>query len=117
MRSDYRPSAGFYLRTSEGIHLLSSFDFHHPVYGDVQRKPGVYSSVCSFPGNFLAPGFYSITPAINFFFPVSGCSADYPNALSFEIVDNDDPKAVRRYVQTGWPGIIRPMLDWDIRRV
>ncbi len=117
MRGDYRPTAGFYLRTQEGIHLLSSFDFQHSVYGGKQRIPGVYNSVCKIPGNFLAPGFYSITPIINYYFPVSGCNVECPKALSFEIVDNDDPKTAHRYVHTGWPGIIRPKLDWDINRV
>lgn len=117
LQPDHRPSAGIYLRTQEGLHLLSSFDFHNPEYGDKHRRVGLYSSVCQFPGNFLANGFYTITPAINYFFPVSGCNADYPDAISFEIVDNNDPNAVRRYVETGWPGIVRPKLPWTITEV
>lgn len=112
-----RPTAGIYVKNQDGIHLFTSFDFHNNQFPSEEYKsPGVYKTTCTLPGNFLTDGAYFVTPTVNSFIGVRLCHADKLDAISFEIIDQGKKDGVRGSVQTGWPGIVRPKLIWNITK-
>src|SRR5438132_8040313 len=77
-----------------------------------RRSPGRYRSICTVPGNLLAPGRYSLslgvsTLGIQRFDP-------QPDLLSFEIAETGSTHA--RYGHAG-AGVIVPVLPWNVERM
>lgn len=107
------PSAGFYLKTPDGYSVFSTFDFHHPKWGNKLRPVGLYKSLCSIPGNLLADGRYAVCPAVNSFNDTGLCNADC-EAITFEVIDQGNREGTRGGYKGFWPGVIRPRLEWKI---
>lgn len=108
------PSAGIYLKTPDGLPVLTSFDFHNSRWGNKPKPVGVYKSICHIPGNFLAEGSYLFSPVIDsLFIGTSICHADC-EAINFEVVDHMKRSGTRGDYKGFWPGMIRPKLEWQI---
>jgi lipopolysaccharide transport system ATP-binding protein len=71
---------------------------------------------CSVPGNFLAEGQFSVIVAIYTYDPVA-LHAVAHDAVAFQIVDPSDGDGVRGPYPGEWVGAVRPMLDWDVKRL
>lgn len=116
LKNESIPSAGIYLKTPEGLSVLSSFDFHHSKWGNKPRPVGVYKSFCDIPGNFLSEGRCLINPVVNSFSGNIGvCNADC-EAITFEVVDYGKNSGTRGSYKGFWPGIVRPKLEWQITK-
>jgi lipopolysaccharide transport system ATP-binding protein len=75
------------------------------------RRPGVYRSTVTIPGNFMAEGMFSIDVAISTFDPVV-VHAHERGVLSFGVSDPGEGDSVRAKYGGPYPGAVRPMLPW-----
>jgi len=111
--ADVKVSALFYVINEQHVCLFSSCDFVNQGWWDKTRRPGVVTSSCRIPGNFLAEG--------NLSFHVAICSYDPYRvhdrvnfALNLQIVDRTTGEGARGYHSGKWSGVVRPLLDWSV---
>jgi lipopolysaccharide transport system ATP-binding protein len=97
------------LVTSDGTVAFTTCDAQDSLWVGRPRRPGVYTSRCSVPGNFLNEGRYFLT-----------VSADIPfvevlfyeeHAVSFCIHQTGGHSG--KYAER-WPGVICPVLPWRV---
>jgi homopolymeric O-antigen transport system ATP-binding protein len=79
--------------------------------------PGEYAATAWIPGNLLNEGAVSSEVAI--------CSLDFPKlehhaavyeAVSFEVLDPGEGDTARGRFGGQWRGVVRPLLDWSVKR-
>ena len=70
--------------------------------------PGNYRSTCHIPGDLLNAGMYSVT--VTFARDEAFALFDLNDAIAFEV---EDSMFGRGTWYDRWPGVIRPMLQWD----
>ncbi len=101
---------GFNLYTQRDVHILSS----HDVVNNIQNyEPGIYQTVVWIPPNLLAEGIHYCGIAAISFNPLTIHFHDV-NKLAFNIVDSQLGENIRAYYTGDIPGIIHPLLQWDI---
>ena len=78
---------------------------------------GIYEAECTIPGNFLNSGNYSTSVAFTHDFNGATTSFYEQNALNLTMVEdlNNSPTRLGNY-GGAMPGIIRPILDWNIHK-
>ncbi|MHB8185465.1 MAG: ABC transporter ATP-binding protein [Dermatophilaceae bacterium] len=110
---DLRPSVNLHITNDEGVLLFVTIDFNNREWWASPRSEGVVRAVCRIPGNFLAEGRHLVLVAITTLNPhqVHALEAD---AVSFQVVDRSTGDGVRGEYANEWPGVVRPMLDWEI---
>lgn len=102
---------GMNLFNSQGIHILSSHDVVSEVRKE-RRKVGQYSSTMWLPENFLSEGIVIVGAAI--FNPDPFYLHFHElDAVAFNVYDELDPNSARGPYVGGFPGIVRPILDWQ----
>lgn len=78
--------------------------------------PNEYTACCVIPAHLLNDGMFSVGVAVNHF--QNGLSTAFfiQHALSFYVLDRIEQNPLRQ--ESGWagriPGVIRPVLDWNI---
>lgn len=83
-----------------------------------QMTTGIYEAICHIPDNLMNEGTYFVGLAMTSYMP-TGCKVNFfeLNALSFNVKDPMDFRSAR-YGYTGpIPGVVRPILDWEIVKV
>jgi lipopolysaccharide transport system ATP-binding protein len=100
----------------EGTMLFQTSEFNSPDWATKSTEPGGVLARCQIPGNFLAEGRVYVTVALVSYNPdrLHGSDSD---CVSFQVVDASDGDAVRGICGRKWPGLVRPMLDWQIGQV
>lgn len=97
---------GFHFKTISGECIF--------VTGQIPRqvKKGMYSSICSIPGNLLNAGTYTV----HVYFVRDGNSVlfEMENPVTFEI--HDVARAIGSWMGE-FPGAIRPKLDWEFSQI
>jgi lipopolysaccharide transport system ATP-binding protein len=80
--------------------------------------PGDYCADCKIPGNFLNEGGYFCAVSLTTYMQNQWRDDFFdPNAVTFKVVDPMIDTS-SRYGYTGlMPGVVRPKLDWDIRKI
>lgn len=101
---------GFFMQNIEGIAVCGSND--PGAWHQSTREPNLYLSKCVFPGYVLNAGGYSV------FFgadvpPYDKPLAATPFCLSFNIEDTEGHGALNERL----PGLVRPKLDWEVKRI
>ncbi len=110
-----RPTVIIHLINSDGVVLFASNDWNNQHWHNSARRPGVVISRCVIPPNFMAEGSFFVLAAVGTFSPVT-CHAMERDAVSFRVVDRTEGTGSRgEYAGTGWPGVVRPYLDWKVR--
>lgn len=111
------PSANLTVHNEQGVCLFVTGDFHNPHWrrGDVPR--GLVRSVCRIPGNFFAEGRVIVHCAAVTSYNPTTLHALERDAVSFHVVDKSEGDAVRGPYGGEWPGVLRPMLEWDVTPV
>jgi len=76
---------------------------------------GIYEATCQIPANFLNTGNYSIGIALTLDYNGARTCFYEQNALNFTMLEdlNNSPTRIGQY-GGAIPGVIRPILDWDI---
>jgi lipopolysaccharide transport system ATP-binding protein len=112
LSSPWRPTISIHFVNDDGVRLFVSNDFNNHQWWATPRQPGLVRCTCKVPGNLLAEGRIFVTVALCNYNPdmVHGYGQD---AVSFEIVDRSDGDAVRGPYTGEWPGVLRPMLEWE----
>jgi lipopolysaccharide transport system ATP-binding protein len=96
----------------EGIFLFTS----HDVNSDWRRRPrprGLYVSTIWFPGNFFSEGNLLVNVGIASHTPATRLHAQQERAVTFQIVDRQEPDSARGDYVGPMPGLMRPLLDWE----
>ncbi|MDY0041126.1 MAG: ABC transporter ATP-binding protein [Desulforhabdus sp.] len=100
---------GIRITTIQGITVFETYDADHDSFAGV-RRPGRYLGKCTIPGNLLSPSRY-----------VLSINAGIPNVKNLAFIDNtifldiEDTGSVGSSMHGKRDGIIRPMLDWEVR--
>ena len=68
---------------------------------------------CRIPANFLAEGGVFVTAAVSSMEPTV-IHAIENDAVAFHVVDHSEGDGVRGEYVGDFPGVVRPMLDWDV---
>jgi lipopolysaccharide transport system ATP-binding protein len=82
-------------------------------YYNKTRLPGLYRSTAWIPGNLLTEGGYSITAGVITLSPFC-FHARAENAVSVRLVDTMSGHSARGVHAAEFPGVIRPLLRWDV---
>ena len=101
---------GCNLFNEQGINILNS----HDVVSDlrtVPRSKGCYSSTMWIPGNFLSEGPVTVGVAI---FKLDPFAIHFHelDVVAFNVVDEIHGDSARGNYVGGFPGVVRPLLDW-----
>lgn len=98
--------------------LFSSNEFNSPEWAKFHDgKESVINTVCKIPSNFLAEGKYTVLVAVGNYNP-NRVHLKIENALTFSVRDNflEGVATVKKNVGGNWPGIIRPLLKWEVTK-
>jgi lipopolysaccharide transport system ATP-binding protein len=103
------------LFNEHGVNILNS----HDVTSDLRnqsRSPGHYASTMWIPGNFLAEGMVAIGVAVieQDPFVIHFHELD---AVAFNVTDPMDGHSARGRYVLSFPGVVRPILQWDTSRL
>jgi lipopolysaccharide transport system ATP-binding protein len=108
-----KPSANLHFYNDEGVCLFVTNDWNDRDFWERPRKPGLVRATCHIPGNFLAEGRVIVTVAVSTFNPLIAHAVER-DAVAFQIVDRSEGDGVRGVYTNEWPGVVRPMLEWDV---
>ncbi len=112
-----KPTAIVHLYNQEGICLFATNDWNNLIWRNTSRETGIIRAICNIPENFLAEGHFSILIAINTYNPDTTHVYE-KDILSFQVIDKTSGLGARgEYVGNRWPGVIRPMLGWDVEYI
>ncbi|MCW3789190.1 ABC transporter ATP-binding protein [Plebeiibacterium sediminum] len=92
--------------------LFASNEFNSPQWDNMSGY-GERTAECIIPPNFLAEGKYKVLVAIGHFNP-NMVHCIKKDAIGFNITDSFSGNTVRKNVGGNWPGLVRPMLKWNI---
>ena len=109
-----RPSVYVGFRNDEGVYLFHSHDFVNPQWKATPRKPGAVTATCWLPGNFLAEGRHLVTVGASSYEPTRVHFEEH-EVVTIQMVDRSRGDGVRGDWVGDWPGVVRPMLQWDVQ--
>lgn len=117
LQDKLKPTAILHFVNSEGTTLFATNDWNDHVWRDTPRSPGLVTSRCQIPGNFLSEGAHSLLVAVNTYNP-DVVHAFIRDAVSFVVVDHSEGDGARgEYAGGKWPGVVRPKLVWNVSSV
>ncbi|MFP4845632.1 ABC transporter ATP-binding protein [Winogradskyella sp. PE311] len=112
--TDYTNTAIIHIIDEKDVVLFASNEFDNPDWKSFHKNnESVIKASCTIPGSFLAEGRYRILVAIGNYNP-NMIHVKIDNALTFRVIDKPDYEKDRIQVGGKWPGLIRPILQWDI---
>jgi lipopolysaccharide transport system ATP-binding protein len=111
-----RPSVCLNVVNEDGVLLFLTHDFVNQAWKRSDRQRGLIRATCWIPGNFLAEGRHMVVVAASSYNP-NRVHFEEHDAVAFQVVDRSHGDAVRGDWTNDWPGVVRPMLDWRVRRV
>jgi lipopolysaccharide transport system ATP-binding protein len=108
-----RPTAVLHLVNETGVTLFATNDFNNRTWWETPRSPGLVRATCKLPGNFLAEGQVFVLAALCSYNP-NYIHALEKDVVSFNVVDRSQGDGVRGPWVGPWPGVLRPMLEWEV---
>jgi lipopolysaccharide transport system ATP-binding protein len=110
---EFRPFPQILVYNTEGVLLFASISFNNLAWRTQVRSKGLVRTRCRIPGNFLAEGGVFISAAVVSYDPTlhHAVAAD---AVAFHVVDRSHGDGVRGEWAGEYPGLVRPMLDWEV---
>jgi lipopolysaccharide transport system ATP-binding protein len=101
---------GFQLTSATGAIAFTSFDAPDGMPGRASRRPGVYTSACTLPANFLNVGEYRVTILADVFSEMLLNEAD---VVSFWVEATGGLHA--RIDEARYLGVVCPALEWTVK--
>lgn len=104
------------------VHVIDEFDrtiFASNEFDAVEwlshhdSSSSLISAACIIPGNLLQIGRYKVLIAIGNYNP-NMIHVKIDEALTFNVINKSDVEKYRVEVGGNWPGLIRPILNWEI---
>ncbi|MFV1977998.1 MAG: ABC transporter ATP-binding protein [Myxococcota bacterium] len=102
-------NVGVTFLNEDGLPLFSSHDIVDDEWHGEVRPRGRFTTVCTVPGNLLAPGMHHVTLQAKTLHSPSRVHFREYDALVFSV---EDATAVRADVMRPFVGVVRPLLDW-----
>jgi lipopolysaccharide transport system ATP-binding protein len=109
-----RTSANLHFYNDEGVCLFITNEFNSPQWATGRRKQGLVKSVVTIPGNFLAEGRIIIRDAAITSLNPTVVHAHERDPVAFQVIDQSEGDGVRGPYVNEYPGVMRPMLRWDL---
>ena len=113
LRGDIPLVDNFNVYNEQGIFVFVTHNVRSRYYNR-RRSPGRYRSTAWIPGNLLAEGFYSISAALDSEGPFR-VHFHVDQAISFHVTDSMKGDSARGVHVGPFPGVVRPLLEWDVR--
>jgi len=111
-----RPCVNLHITNDDGIVVFATSDWNDKEWLTGERRKGIVRATCRIPANFLAEGRHLILAAVSTFNPTVVHTMER-DAVSFQVVDRSTGDGVRGEYANEWPGVVRPMLDWNVEFV
>jgi lipopolysaccharide transport system ATP-binding protein len=108
-------TSGINLFNQNGDYLFTSHDIK-TARSQIKLDKGKYISAVIIPGNFLAEGIMNVSVSIMSYDPFT-IHFHEKNILSFLVVDNLDGESARGIYAGEFPGLVRPMLEWETQKL
>jgi lipopolysaccharide transport system ATP-binding protein len=108
-----RPTVTVSFVNEDGLVLFASNDSVNREWWNTTRLTGLVRSRCRIPGNFLAEGRVFVAAAVCSYDPYI-LHASEDDAVTFQIEDRTEGDGARGIYPGRWPGVVRPMLDWQV---
>jgi lipopolysaccharide transport system ATP-binding protein len=108
-----RPTASLHFYNEQGNCLFVSSDQQEQRWFKSPRTPGVVKATCHIPGHFLAEGTVYVHAFVGTINPTR-IHVEERDAVAFRVVDRTVGEGVRGEYVADWPGLVRPMLDWEV---
>jgi lipopolysaccharide transport system ATP-binding protein len=105
----------FHLLNEESVCVFVSSDGYMKE-AQQPKKPGLYRSTVTIPGNFMSEGMFSIDFAISTLDPVIIHVLER-GLFSFSVHDPGEGDSARGTYAGPMPGAVRPMLPWKTERL
>lgn len=115
LKDGFEYTHGFNLYNSHGLHILSSHDVEKTKSSQNFHK-GIYYAKVFLPANFLTEGLHIVSVAIMSYNPYT-IHFHEQDAISFSVIDKLEEENVRGTHGGNWPGIIRPLLKWETKKI
>lgn len=94
--------------------VLASGDFVNFAWRyQIRDFEGKVTSTCTIPGNLLAEGYIRVLVGLTTHEPVEAYTIER-DAVAFTIIDRTNGNGARGMYVGVFPGIVRPLLDWDV---
>lgn len=103
---------GCNLFNEKGINILNS----HDIVSEIRTTPrtrGKYSATMWIPANFLAEGVVTVGVAILTIEPFK-IHLHELDVVAFNVIDNINGNSARGEYIGGFPGVVRPILKWEV---
>jgi lipopolysaccharide transport system ATP-binding protein len=113
---DFRPFANVHLFNAEGTCLFVSLDATNLDWRNRPRRRGLVRARCQVPGNFLAEGSLFVSSAVTSVDPAT-VHVHVEDVVAFHVLDPSDGDGSRSHWAGDIPGVIRPMLVWNVREI
>lgn len=107
-----RPLAYIHLFNTEGDCLFASSDANNVEWRMQPRTKGLVRTRCRIPGNFFAEGGVFVRATIVSLGPTV-VHAIENDAVAFHVMDPSQGDGVRGDWAGDYPGLVRPMLEWE----
>lgn len=108
-------TSGINLFNQNGDYLFTSHDIKN-ARSQIKLGKGKYISAVIIPGNFLAEGIMNVSVSIMSYDPFA-IHFHEKNILSFLVVDNLDGESARGIYAGEFPGLVRPILQWETQKL
>jgi lipopolysaccharide transport system ATP-binding protein len=105
---------GLNLYNDVGQNVFCSHDVVSPIRTE-SRNRGTYVATVRIPGNLLAEGVFLASVVLLRPEPFS-LHVHEPDIISFSITDRIDGKSARGNYVGGFPGVVRPLLEWETKK-
>ncbi len=115
LSNNFNYTHGFNLYNNQGVHILSSHDIEK-AKSLITYNKGIYSAKIILPANFLSEGLHVVSVAIMSYNPYT-IHFHEQEAISFSVIDKFDENNVRGAYGGNFPGIIRPLLKWETKKI
>jgi lipopolysaccharide transport system ATP-binding protein len=109
------PYVNLHIFNDDGVLLFVTNDYNNQEWWRTPRGAGLVTATCRIPGNFFAEGRIFVMAAISTMKPVVTIHVLERDAVSFQVVDQTHGDGVRGEWAGEYPGVVRPMLEWDVR--
>jgi lipopolysaccharide transport system ATP-binding protein len=105
---------GLNLYNDVGQNVFCSHDVVSPIRNE-SRNRGTYVATVRIPGNLLAEGVFLASVVLLRPEPFL-LHVHEPDVISFNITDKIDGKSARGNYVGGFPGVVRPLLEWETKK-
>ena len=106
---------GHNIHNEHGVNIFDTHSVNTEYYNKPHPK-GIYSSVAWIPGNLLNIGSYSVSSAI-FNHLKNVIHFHEHDAVSFSVHEELNKETARGLSGGNFPGIVRPLLKWEIKNI